>query len=165
MHVVLIGPESTGKSTLTKQLAGHFCGIAVPEYARQFVEQLTTPYTYTDILHIAHVQLAQWLEHLHHTNVFFDTNLIVTKIWLLDKYHSCPEWINTAIRNCLPDLFLVCQPDLPFVDDPVRENGNRREQLQQLYLDEIRSLRAPYAFVSGTGRQRLLAAINAITSL
>jgi nicotinamide riboside kinase len=162
MHVVLIGPESTGKSTLAKQLAQHFDGVAVPEYARQYVENLSAPYTYTDVLHIARVQLSQWYNHLHHQWVFFDTDLIITKIWLLDRYHSCPDWINTAIRLCQPDLYLVCQPDLPFVDDPVRENGNRRQELQQLYLNEILSLGTPYALVSGTDTDRLHSALSAI---
>lgn len=165
MRVVLLGPESTGKSTLATALAQQYKGIAIPEYARTYVEHLRHPYTYADVEAIAHRQIDEWHRQWLAPWVFYDTNLIITKIWFLEVYHRCPAWVEEALVRCLPDAYLICRPDLPFVEDPVRENPHRREYLLQCYLREVEQQRVPYAFVGGQGEERLQCASEALATL
>lgn len=178
---VLIGAESTGKSTLAQALAHYYIlqGYAahvIPEYARTYVQALNRPYTCDDVLHIARQQCLEaqnaaltaspsWQADIRSQQLFFfDTDLIVTKIWLIDKYGTCPEWVDEALSEYKPDLYLVCMPDLPFEDDPVRENPHRREYLTNLYIKEIQSLSVSYVCIYGSGEQRLVNATRAITA-
>ena len=55
--IVIIGPESTGKTTITQQLAAHFQCPMVEEYARWYIDQLDRPYYQQDLLEIARGQL------------------------------------------------------------------------------------------------------------
>ena len=161
--IALIGPESTGKSTLANDLARLTGGVCIPEYARTYVERLNRPYTQEDVLAIAQYQIKQLSQKEHHASfLFLDTELIVTKVWLLDRYGECPEWVEEAIQTYKPDLYLVCCPDLPFVSDPVRENGNRREELLRWYVREVERLQVPYVYIRGRGDARLMDALAAV---
>jgi len=159
--IVLVGPESTGKTTLAQQLAVRFCTIWIPEYARSYVEKLNRAYTYDDVLYIAQKQI-EIVEQLSHNNavVFFDTDLIITKVWLEVVYKRCPEWINDAIRSTAADLYLLCNCDLEWKPDPVRENGGEaRTQLFLLYKQQIEQFGFRFEIVSGVGEERLKNAI------
>ena len=152
--VGIIGPESSGKSTLAQYLAKRYNGIYVPEYARRYVEQLNRPYTRADVEIIAHHQIEQLstssfnLSPKKTTNVvFFDTELIITKVWLLHKYGDCPQWLDDAIRAYPMDVYLLCAPDIPWVPDPTRENPDIRQFLFDWYEREIQSLNTPYYII------------------
>lgn len=150
MKIGIIGPESTGKSTLAQSLAEQFHGVCIPEYARTYVESLNRPYTYEDVLTIAHHQVEE-LESLsaHPSTLtphlyFFDTELIITKVWLEHKYGQCPEWLKEAIRHYPMDFYIICYPDIKWKPDPVRENPAIREELFNLYVQEVESTGVPY---------------------
>lgn len=168
MKIVLIGPESSGKSTLGMALAAAINGCYVEEYARTYVEQLRRPYNYLDVLHIARKQYTQLqtdstTQPSHYT--VFDTDLIITKVWLNYKYGHCPEWINEALKpeNNPVDLYLLCRPDLPFVPDPTREHPHEREELYEHYLQEVKQTKKPYVCISGTElKKRIEQATNGI---
>jgi NadR type nicotinamide-nucleotide adenylyltransferase len=165
IRIVLTGPECTGKSTLAVQLARHYNTISIPEYARDYVENLNRPYTYQDVEHIAEVQLDQYKNSARHTDglVFFDTYLLITKVWfdVVYKYH--PAWIDEALASEPVDLFLLCDIDIPWIPDPVRENGGEmRVRLFNTYKSELLKLRCSFELVSGTGLKRLHNAINAV---
>ena len=121
MKVGIIGPESTGKSTLAKYLANRYKGTLISEYARDYMENLDRPYTYEDVVAIAKHQVEE-LSNLNDELYFFDTELIVTKVWFLHKYGSCPDWLQQAILDYPMDVYLLTYPDLPWLPDPVREN-------------------------------------------
>jgi nicotinamide riboside kinase len=94
IRIVLTGPECTGKSTLAQQLSLHFDTVYVPEYAREYIANLCRPYNYDDVMHIAEVQRKQAYETVNPANkiVFFDTYLVITKVWLEVVFGRCPEY-------------------------------------------------------------------------
>ena len=151
--VGIIGPESTGKSTLARYLAKRYKGVLVPEYAREYMEKLDRAYTITDVETIAKHQIQQLQEitsnrsplnaHLY----FYDTELIVTKVWFEYKYGACPDWVEQAIRSYPMDMYLLCYPDIEWEPDPVRENPNIRLELFKRYESEILRLNIPYYII------------------
>ncbi|MBR1808641.1 MAG: ATP-binding protein [Paludibacteraceae bacterium] len=160
MKIGILGAESTGKSTLAEQLASHFSGTCVPEYARWYVENHPLPYGFADVEAIARKQIEQLKADYDTDYVFFDTELIITKVWFADKYGVVPQWLDQAIHECRLDFCLLCMPDLPFQTDPVRENPDRREYLTSLYEYELNSYNIPYSLLSGKGEVRLNNAIR-----
>ena len=153
-HIVITGPESTGKTALSKYLAGKFNGMQVPEHARAYIERINRPYTYQDIVKIAKEQvLTQQKLEIHNKNFFFyDTWLIITKIWFIEVYGRYPLWIDKKLRTVKMDLYLLCAPDIPWIPDPVRENGGERRNFLFLkYQKEIDNLGIPYYIIKGKG--------------
>lgn len=147
-RVGIIGPESTGKSTLANYLAHRYNGVLVPEYAREYMEKLapTYEYTYDDVVAIAKQQVEQ-LESLADDLQIFDTELIITKVWFLHKFGHCPEFVEQALRDFPMDVYLLCYPDMPWQPDPVRENPTIREYLFDWYEREIQALGIPYYII------------------
>lgn len=154
MHTIgIIGAESVGKTTLCRYLAHEFGGWTEDEYARGYVEALNRPYNREDVLRIARYQIDREMELRAKLSisgfdyVFFDTELIMTKVWLLDKYGDCPGWIERHIERHPLDLYLLLRPNIPFVADPVRENGHRREELTEWYERELRRYSVVYRII------------------
>ena len=165
-RIVVIGPESTGKTTICQKLAGHYNTQWLPEYARTYIESLNRPYTQDDILHIAKKQVELEEELAKSNNVLFiDTDLIITKVWLLHVFKVCPEWIEEAINNAPRTLYLLCYPDLPWEFDPVRENPELREFFFEWYKKEIEALNIPYFIVRGEGEERVKNCIEEIENI
>jgi nicotinamide riboside kinase len=165
IRVVITGPECTGKSSLATRLAGHFGAEFIPEYAREYIEALRRPYTYADVLHIAEKQLEQAEKGITGKSniVFFDTWLIITKVWFDVLYGHYPLWIDEELNKGYINLWLICNTDIPWVPDKVRENGGEmREILYRRYLYEIEKIHARNAIISGTGEQRFVNALKAI---
>lgn len=164
IRVLISGPESTGKSELTLALAKHYGGIAIPEYAREYVEKLEGPYSYSDVEHIARRQQESYRScTLSGSYVFFDTWLIITRVWFELAFKQVPDWIDEEISQADFDLVLLCNTDLPWVSDGVRENGGEmREILQELYQSLIKKAGWKCYTVSGNGEERLRNAIRLI---
>lgn len=144
--VGIIGPESTGKSTLARYLAKRYNGICVPEYAREYIEKLNRSYTMEDVEAIARHQIEQ-LQEIKDGLYFFDTELIITKVWFVHKYGSCPPWLEQAIQDYLMDVYLLTYPDIEWKPDPVRENPDIRLELFDRYESEIQKLDIPYYII------------------
>lgn len=158
--VGIIGPESTGKSTLSEYLANRYDGLLIPEYARVYLEERAREcggayaYTRDDVLRIAEYQVEQIRQLLAEDKrrisggcAFFDTELIITKVWFLHKYGECPVFVEEALRQYPMDVYLLCYPDLAWEPDPVRENPGIREFLFDWYEREIQALNIPYYIV------------------
>jgi nicotinamide riboside kinase len=164
--VAILGPESTGKSELAAALALHFGGSYVPEYAREYLSLKTGDYTLEDVLHCARRQREE--EDTYRTKssglLFFDTEMINFRVWLSDKYGNCPSWVTEDIRQRY-DAYLLTAPDLPFVEDPLRENRERRDFLFEWYRQEIESYGFPYEVVRGSGEARTRFAAEAVERL
>lgn len=166
-RIVITGPESTGKSVLNERLASHFKGVAVPEYAREHIAALDRPYTENDVLSIARKQIDQFEKSRGVSDpVFFDTGLIITKVWLELVFKSKTEWIDQAIKTAGIDLYLLCAPDIPWVPDPLRENGGEmRDVLFNIYRKHLEAFHLPYRIIEGTGEDRIRNAIFAIEEI
>lgn len=162
--IAIIGPESTGKTELAKKLAFHYEAIWVPEYARNYMEQLTRPYTYDDVCVIARKQISEekFFENENQDTkfVFFDTDLIITKVWFEFKYHTIPSFLVERLKEPFFDFYLLCTPDLPWIFDPVREHGDDRNYFFDLYRREIEQTGVPYVQIEGFGDSRLQQAID-----
>lgn len=165
--VVITGPESCGKSTLASQLSQEFGGQWIPEYARKFVESLNRTYEYEDVEHIAKHQYDEFIKLCCNKNslLFFDTYLIITKVWFTHVYKRYPLWLDRAIRHSKVDLFLLCTPDLVWISDSVRENGHIRDYLFEQYKKELEQYGFNYVVVSGEGEERILLAKEYIYQL
>ena len=163
--IAILGPESTGKSELAKALATYYKGEWVPEYAREYVEKLGRKYTYDDVCHIAATQLKEidLFENKTQSDfVFFDTELIITKIWFEYCFGEVPQFLTNAMEKPVFDFYLLCDYDLEWIPDPVREHGDDRAYFFNLYKAEIEKTQRPFAIVSGTSEDRVLNAIKAI---
>lgn len=172
IKVGIVGPESTGKSTLAMKLVSLAGGAAIPEFARDYVSGLDHPYTYEDVCFIAEGNKMDAVLMSFYNDkpgfVFFDTELIVTKVWLDLVYGRRPEWLTEPIpEECRMDCYLLLKPDLPWTADAVRENGSQeaRERLFRLYEKEIKLTGRPYAVVSGQGDERLRQAWESVQQL
>lgn len=147
-RVGIIGPESTGKSTLANYLAHRYRGVLILEYAREYMESLAPSYEYTydDVVAIAKHQVEQ-LQSLSGELQIFDTELIITKVWFMHKFGKCPDFLHEALLRYPMDVYLLCYPDMPWQPDSVRENPNNREYLFDWYEREIQALNIPYYII------------------
>lgn len=201
--IVTIGPESTGKSTLCKQLAAHFNSIWCPEYAREYLHQHGVKYDYDDMLKITLGQLAiedycteelQAASHkpqaarpaaqsLHlpssgsqlttHNSqltshrsplLFMDTNMYVMKVWYEYVFRKCEHIVLDEISKRNYDLYLLCNIDLPWTADEMREYPDEqpRIELYNIYKDLLINQTTPWVEISGSYEERLAAAIKAV---
>ncbi len=168
IRIVVTGPECTGKSTLSASLARYYNTVFIPEYAREYVEKLTRPYTYEDVMHIAEIQIKQEKEYEKKANrlLFYDTYLIITKVWFDVVFKKRPLWIDEKLKENHINLFLLCNTDIPWIPDSVRENGGEmREKLFEIYRNELEYYGCNYVIVSGKGNERLENALKAVESL
>lgn len=166
--IVVTGAESTGKSTLSKALSEHYHVPFIPEYARKYIESLNRPYTFNDIEIIAQNQIRelQKFQNSNHQYIIVDTWLFITKIWFEVAFKKNPDWLLAALSETKIDLFLVCDTNLPWIADPVRENGgDNRLVLQTRYIKEIKQTGSKLKVVSGVGNNRLQNAIRFIDEL
>lgn len=152
MRIGIVGPESTGKSTLAQSLVKRLHGTWVPEYARQYVEQKgSTEVSYEELCSIARQQIAEMaLQPDDPTSIIvYDTELIITKVWFDYAFHRVPKWLEETIRRYPMDIYLLCLPDIAWQPDPARTNGSDaiRMELLQRYEQEIRELGIPYYFI------------------
>lgn len=162
--IAITGPESTGKSTLSELLANYFNTQWVPEYSRDYLAGLDRPYNMDDILKIAQGQVERENELVLKANkyLFCDTELINTKIWSIHKYNTCPKWIVDSIKTHIYDLYLLCYVDIPWEDDPLRENPREREFFFNWFKKELEAYGFPYIIIKGNIFQRTEDAIKNI---
>ena len=165
--IVITGPESSGKTTIAKQIASHYKVPLVGEYARSYLNKLGRAYTQADLLEIAKGQIELENQALTMSNgwVVCDTSLEVIKIWSDYKYKACDPFILDALTNRLPDVYLLMTPDLLWEYDPLRENSLNRDELFQLYKKELTKLTVPFYNISGKGQIRFSMAQTVIDNL
>jgi NadR type nicotinamide-nucleotide adenylyltransferase len=167
IRVVFTGSESTGKSTLAEQLAARYGAECVPEFVRGFAGRKGAPIEYSDHGAIAHGQIALEDEYIARADalVVQDTDLLSTVVYCRHYFGACPAWIQEAARARRPDLYLLCEIDLPWVADGVRDRGHLREEMQQQFRDAALASGTAVAIVTGLGDSRLERATEAIDAL
>ncbi len=166
-RIAIVGPECTGKTSLATQLASICKTTWVPEFARTFLENLGRPYVASDLLDIAkgQVQLEDDLALTADQLLICDTNLLVIKIWSEFKYNTCDLWIRENVINRNYDLYFLTNIDMPWVEDPQRENPEQREELFGLYKNALDNMHVNYLVLSGNEEERLVKALAAIKEL
>ena len=188
IKIAVIGPESTGKSTLCELLAQHYNTQWCPEFAREYLLTHGTDYTYDDLLYIAKGQLAMEDEYVHsvvnsqgsaktndssspltthHSLLFIDTDMYVMKVWCEFVFGKCHRWVLEQIIKRKYDLYLLCNTDLPWVKDELREYPDlkTRDQLYHIYKDIMINQSTPWVDITGDYDERLQKAIKAVDQL
>jgi len=178
--IVIIGPESTGKSTLCEKLATHYQTVWVKEYAREYLLKNGTEYSFENLLDVAKGQLEgeeKVIRNLEAHNlqpstsnlqpVFIDTDMYVMKVWCEFVFGKCHHWILNRIVERKYDLYLLCNTDTPWVKDELREYPDliTRQKLYQQYKDIMVNQNVPWVDISGSYDERLEKAIAAVDSL
>lgn len=170
-RVVLIGSESTGKTTLAQRLAAHYRARWVPEFVREYADRKGGRLEFSDHGPIARGQMA--LEDAyrsrasedHESLLIQDTDLLSTAVYCAHYYGHCPRWIQEAARERAPDLYLLLDIDLPWVPDPQRDRGHMRADMQALFRDAVERSGAPFVVIAGDAETRFGAARTAIENL
>lgn len=148
-NVTILGAESTGKTTLCRDLAAHFGSPWVPEYMRTYLqvkwdnEQLTC--TWDDLLPIAQGQidlenkLAKQAAQLPDDNryLFCDTNLFELMVYANWYYGDCPEALSQAALTHHYDLILLTEVDIPWVADDLRDSPHQREDISAYFASQL----------------------------
>jgi NadR type nicotinamide-nucleotide adenylyltransferase len=163
--VVLIGAESTGKTTLAQRLAAHYGTVWTPEYARLFVEQEKRPPVYEDVKVIAlgHLHaVATMLPQAHRVH-YCDTDLIATYVYSRYYFGNCPDWVEQASYAQHAALYLLTATDIPWEPDPdQRESPEARNRLQVFFVDELQRRGVFYVPIMGPAEERLSTAVAAV---
>ena len=164
--IAVIGPESTGKSTLAEKLAKHYNTDFVPEYSRTYLENIEGQYTENDVVEIAKGQQNLILEEekKNHDILIADTETIVCKIWVEYVFRHSNETIDKILEQQNFDLYLLCDIDLPWVYDPLRENPDleERKELFEIYRNTLEKMNVTFGIVRGSDEERVDNAINII---
>ena len=174
--IVVIGPESTGKSTLCEQLAMHYKTNWVKEYAREYLLKNETEYNFDDLLTIAKGQLEsedimvneeQSTPNPKPSILFIDTDMYVMKVWCEFVFDKCHRWILDQIAERKYDLYLLCNVDLPWVKDELREYPDleSRQKLYHIYKDIVINQQVPWVDISGNYDERLQKAIASVDKI
>lgn len=173
--IVIIGPESTGKSTLCEQLAQHYQTEWVREYARSYLSSKKVPYTFDNLLEIAKGQIqleeegVKALQNSAKQNpfLFIDTDMQVMKVWCEAVFNQCHNWILNRIAGRRYDLYLLCNPDVEWVKDELREYPDlkTRARLYHHYKEAMVSQTVPWVDIKGNYEERLQTAIRAVDTL
>ncbi|MFT4595328.1 MAG: nicotinamide riboside kinase [Bacteroidia bacterium] len=162
-----VGPESTGKTTLCHQLANHFGGYIVPEFAREFLNQTKGKYEKSDLLTIAKGQFELERDVASNSKdlVFSDTDVLVVKVWHEFKYQELSPEIDEVLNNQSPRKYLLAYPDLDWKPDPLRENPSDLLEIFNFYEKTLNEIGAEFKVIRGTGNERLNSAIDAINQM
>lgn len=161
-RVVLVGAESTGKSTLASALAEALRTVWVPEYGRSYWEGrrhlINQEWTGEEFRHIAvrqHELVADLARKAHQGIVVCDTDALMTAVWM-DRYlgEGDPA-LEELAREHPPALYLICAPDFPWVQDGTRESQNQRADMHLKVLRRVEEAGIPFALLAGPPGQRL----------
>ena len=163
--IAIVGPESTGKSTITKQLAKHYQTLWVAEYARYYCAALTSPCTLQDEINMFHGQVAleeSVLAMAEKDFIFCDTTFLTVKIWSDEMLGFSPDIVLNELPLRQYDLYLLMDIDLPWTEDPLRDFPDKRDYFMQVWKEELERLRARYVLISGSEQRRLRNAIKIV---
>ena len=191
--IVAIGPESTGKSSLCERLAEYYDTLWCPEYAREYLTAHGMKYTYEDLLTIAKRQVeledkyeseakaqadslttddlrltsSDSLLATRHSLLFIDTDMYVMKVWCEFVFGKCHPFILDQIAKRRYDLYLLCDIDLPWSYDKLREYPDEgpRQKLYAIYKSIMEGQSTPWIEISGSHEQRVQKATKAVDSL
>ena len=166
IKIAIVGPESTGKSTISEQLADHYQTVWVPEYARGYCEKLTAPCTWQDEINMfrGQLELEEKMARSARRILICDTTFITVKIWSDYMFGSAPQEVLDKLAHHPYDLYLLMNIDLPWQEDPLRDFPDKREYFMEVWHTELKALNANYSLISGSDEDRIQNAIQCIDS-
>lgn len=172
VKVVLFGPESTGKTTLSEQLARHYHTVWVPEYARAYLQDKWNNERKTcephDLLPIAEGQMRLENELTKKASgiLICDTDLLETKVYSEAYYvgHCDPILEKYALENHY-DLYILTDIDIPWEEDDLRDKPNQREEMFTYFKNTLEKYHRNYILVQGGKKERLKTAVEHIDKL
>ena len=167
LRVVLTGSESTGKTTLARRLAEHYRTAVSREFVREYAIERNNQLGFEDHGPIARGQMAAEDEAVAAARrvAFLDTDLVSTVVYCEHYYGRCPLWILETAAERAGDLYLLMNVDVPWVPDPARDRGDRREEMHALFRNRLEAMHLPYVEIGGDWDQRLAAAVKAVDAL
>lgn len=167
-RVVVTGSESTGKTTLARELATHFGSLWVREQSRDYAEKLKRALNIDDVEPIASAQIQAEdaaLIDAHRRGdhwLFYDTDLISTVVYARHYYGSCPLWIVAEAHARRADLYLLAEIDTPWAPDGIRDRPEQREELDKAFRESLSEFKTSSCHVRGLGEHRLASALKCI---
>lgn len=171
IRIVLYGPESTGKTTLARQLAEHFQTNWAPEFAREYLQRKWDEHqqicTVDDMMPIAYGQNKLEAQAINGAQrfVFSDTNLLVTRVFSEMYYGYCDPMLEKASRKHQYDLFLLTDIDVPWQADDLRDRPNQRQEMMAAFRKALHDHKKPYVLLSGNQQERFDKAIRILQEL
>ena len=162
--IAIVGPESTGKSTLSAYLAEHYHTVWVPEFARDYCAALTETPTWQDETNMFYGQLALEQEYLPKANrlLICDTTFITVKIWSDHTFGRSPQEVLNELPKHPYDLYLLLSIDMPWEEDPLRDFPHMRDHFMDVWHKELQALNANYVVITGIGQERYDKAVQEI---
>lgn len=167
IKVALTGSESTGKTTLAARLAAHFDAPCSVEFVRAYAANTRGPLGFADHGPIARGQIASEDAAIARATdlVILDTDLVSTVVYCEHYFGTCPPWIAETARRRAADLYLLLEPDVPWVPDGVRDRGDRRVEMHGLFAEKLRDLGLRRVEIGGGWDERFELAVAAVDAL
>lgn len=171
LRVVLYGPESTGKTTLARQLAEQYQTEWVPEFARDYLQEKWDKSRniceLKDILPIAYgqMQLENTLAQTAHKVLFCDTDLLETLVYSQYYFQTVPNSLEKAVANHHYDLYLLTGIDVPWQPDNLRDQPHKRPEMFSMFESYLKKYKKPYFLLKGNPAVRFATAQRLINEL
>ena len=164
IKIAITGPESSGKTTLCKSLSEHYNVAFIPEFARTYLEKTAGEYNQLDLDGIAKGQLESLSSSIGEISIC-DTDFSVLEIWSQYKYGEVSDSIRELVAQDLFDLHILCSPDIPWEEDPLRENQDNRDELFELYKVSLKKHNKNFIIVSGEHKCRIKKSLQSVDVL
>lgn len=166
-RIVVVGAESTGTTTLARDLAAHYRTVWVPEYGREYAERLTAggqAWKTGDFVHIASEQERREAEAARSANRYLicDTNAYATRLWHERYLGSMSPEVDRIASRVRADLYILTGDEIPFVQDGTRDGEHIRHAMHRRFVRELKRTGVPYVTVTGASGVRLSAAVEHI---
>lgn len=167
IKIALTGPECSGKTTLAIELAKALKVNWIPEFARHYLTKLNRPYNQEDLDVIALRQqnAIDLIVRIGKDYLITDTEMLVIKIWSQEKFNTVSNQIESLYQQQDFDLIVLCKPDIPYEEDPLRENQEDRDRLFEIYRAELEKSEQNFIIVDSTISARLNKVLAAIEKL
>lgn len=171
VKIVLFGPESTGKTTLSKQLARHYNTVWTPEYAREYLQKKWNNHRKTceakDLIPIAigQMKLENKLAKKADRILICDTDLLETKVYSEEFYGFVDQDLNEAAKINNYDLYLLTYIDTPWEEDDLRDRTKQRLKMFTAFEEALQKNNKPYLLLKGNKEDRFKKAVETINTI
>ena len=172
VKVVLFGPESTGKTTLSRHLARHYNTVWTPEFAREYLQKKWNNERKTceadDLIPIAlgQMKLENKLAKKADKILICDTDLLETKVYSEEFYGGfVDKKLDKAANENTYDLYLLTYIDTPFEEDDLRDRPELRLEMFNAFENALKKHNRPYILLKGDKETRLKKSTKAIDKI